>query len=102
MSQFVKKSVKQSFVRVSNVSSGSKSCASPYELACVKGVRNTSFVPAEDEAAERKKERMRERQIRIKKQLEKDNEMEKEKKEMEKKKKEKEEKKKKRKKTKKK
>ena len=101
MSQFVKKSVSGT-VRVSNVSSGSKSCASPYELACVKGVRNTSFVPAEDEAAERKKERMRERQIRIKKQLEKDNEMEKEKKEMEKKKKEKEEKKKKRKKTKKK
>ena len=44
MSQFVKKSVNQSVVHVSN---GSKPSA-PYELACVKGVRNTSFVPAED------------------------------------------------------
>ena len=44
MSQLKKKSVKQSFV---HVSSGSKSSASPYELVCMKGVRNTSFVPAE-------------------------------------------------------
>ena len=58
MSQFVKKGIEQSVVHVSNVSSGSKSSA-PYKLACVKGVRNTSFVPAEDEAAERKKERMK-------------------------------------------
>ena len=43
MSQFVKKNVEQNFV---HVSSGSKSSA-PYELACMKGVRNTSFVPAE-------------------------------------------------------
>jgi len=50
MSQFVKKSVKQSFVRVSN---GSKPSA-PYELACVKGVRNTSFVPAEDKDEKKK------------------------------------------------
>ena len=46
MSQFVKKGIDQSVVHVSNVSSGSKSSA-PYELACMKGVRNTSFVPAE-------------------------------------------------------
>tara|TARA_B110000971_G_scaffold1283_1_gene1314 strand:- start:994 stop:1770 length:777 start_codon:yes stop_codon:yes gene_type:complete len=49
MSQFVNKGIEQSFVHVSNVSnvsSGSKSSA-PYKLACVKGVFNTSFVPAE-------------------------------------------------------
>jgi hypothetical protein len=57
MSQFVK-SVKHSVV---HVSSGSKSSA-PYELACVKGVRNTSFVPAEGSA---EKEKLLEKQRKI-------------------------------------